>query len=135
MVGPTMTATKVNTATANHHDQDCPNTPSKSLARTMSSTGGAVVDGKSRASNNNIGTILANKLETLPRSVQFVTLALCVFFFFGIHNVLQEAMLNTEGFTFGVMLGWMEVLGVTLCSGFERSSIPFIGNGEGRRKR
>ena len=44
-------------------------------------------------------------------------------------------MVNTEGFTFGVMLGWMEVLGVTLFSGIERSSFPFIGNGEGRRKR
>jgi len=44
-------------------------------------------------------------------------------------------MVNTEGFTFGVMLGWMEVLGVTLCSGLERSSIPFIGNGESRRPR
>ena len=44
-------------------------------------------------------------------------------------------MINTEGFTFGVMLGWMEVLGVTLCSGLERSSIPFIGNGEGRQQR
>ncbi len=44
-------------------------------------------------------------------------------------------MINTEGFTFGVMLGWMEVLGVTLCSGMERSSLPFIGNGEGRRPR
>jgi len=44
-------------------------------------------------------------------------------------------MINTEGFTFGVMLGWMEVLGVTLCSALERSSIPFIGNGESRRPR
>lgn len=44
-------------------------------------------------------------------------------------------MINTEGFTFGVMLGWMEVLGVTLCSGLERSSIPFVGNGESRRPR
>eukprot|EP00956_Cyclotella_meneghiniana_P030795 scaffold78688_cov59-Cyclotella_meneghiniana.AAC.3 len=44
-------------------------------------------------------------------------------------------MINTEGFKFGVMLGWMEVLGVTLCSGIERSSIPLLGNGEGRRPR
>lgn len=62
-------------------------------------------------------------------------MALFVFLFFGIHNVLQEAMINTEGFKFGVMLGWMEVLGVTLCSGIERSSIPFLGNGESRRPR
>lgn len=44
-------------------------------------------------------------------------------------------MINTEGFKFSVMLGWMEVLGVTLCSGIERSSIPILGNGEGRRPR
>jgi len=85
--------------------------------------------------NNNIGSLISDRLDLMPKSIQFITLALCVFFFFGIHNVLQEAMVNTEGFTFGVMLGWMEVLGVTLFSGIERSSFPFIGNGEGRRKR
>ena len=85
--------------------------------------------------SNNFWAILSSKLETLPHSVQFITLALCVFLFFGIHNVLQEAMINTEGFKFGVMLGWMEVLGVTLCSGIERSSMPILGNGEGKRPR
>ncbi len=44
-------------------------------------------------------------------------------------------MINTEGFTFGVMLGWMEVLGVALCSGLERSSLPLFGNGEACRPR
>jgi adenosine 3'-phospho 5'-phosphosulfate transporter B3 len=85
--------------------------------------------------NNSLGGVLSAKLDSLPRPFQFVTLALCVFFFFGIHNVLQEAMLNTDGFHFGVMLGWMEVLGVTLCSGIERSNLPLVGNGEGRRPR
>ncbi|KAL7542462.1 hypothetical protein ACHAXR_012315 [Thalassiosira sp. AJA248-18] len=114
-------------------DEDCPNTPSKSKssATTMSSPNANTTVG----SNNNIGSILSNKIEILPRPIQFVVLACCVFFFFGIHNVIQESMINTEGFTFGPMLGWMEVLGVTLCSGLERSSIPFIGNGEGRRPR
>lgn len=119
-----------------------PTTPSKSLSRT---TGNTIRN--SRANNytndnpgvskskNDLGAVLSSQLEALSRPVQFVSLALCVFFFFGIHNVIQEAMLNTEGFTFGVMLGWMEVLGVTLCSGLERSSAPFIGNGEGRRPR
>lgn len=79
--------------------------------------------------------MISNKLETLPKAAQFISLALCVFFFFGIHNVLQEAMINTEGFTFGVMLGWMEVMGVTLCSWIERSSLPLLGNGDGRRPR
>ena len=103
---------------------ECPTTPSKSEFRVI----------KSPVNQNNMGSLLSNKIDALPKAVQFVILALCVFFFFGIHNVLQEAMINTEGFTFGVMLGWMEVLGVTLCSGLERSSIPFIGNGESKKK-
>lgn len=108
---------------------DCPSTPSKSRNMSSAATSSNV------DANANIGTYLSNKLDILPKSAQFITLASCVFFFFGIHNVLQEAMINTDGFTFGVMLGWMEVLGVTLCSGMERSSLPLIGNGEGRRPR
>lgn len=103
---------------------ECPTTPSKSEFRVI----------KSPVNQNNMGSLLKNKIDALPKAAQFVILTLCVFFFFGIHNVLQEAMINTEGFTFGVMLGWMEVLGVTLCSGLERSSIPFIGNGESKKK-
>lgn len=105
---------------------ECPTTPSKSDERVLHST--------ASKNANNMGSLIGNKIEALPRTLQFIILALCVFFFFGIHNVLQEAMINTEGFTFGVMLGWMEVLGVTLCSGLERSSLPFIGNGEFKKK-
>ena len=110
---------------------DCPTTPSKCPSRTAMVIASITGSGNT----NNIGSILSDKLDVLPKSIQFICLALCVFFFFGIHNVLQEAMINTEGFTFGVMLGWMEVLGVTLCSGLERSSLPFIGNGEGKKPR
>jgi adenosine 3'-phospho 5'-phosphosulfate transporter B3 len=114
-------------------DEHCPSTPSKP---TTSMTGTLTPSSRNNGvSANNLGAILSNKLDALPRSVQFVIMALFVFLFFGIHNVLQEAMINTEGFKFGVMLGWMEVLGVTLCSGIERSSIPFLGNGESRRPR
>lgn len=84
---------------------------------------------------NHIGAIISSKLDVLPPNVQFCLLALSVFAFFGVHNVLQESMISTSGFSFGVMLGWMEVLGVTLCSSIERSSFPFLGNGEGRRPR
>jgi adenosine 3'-phospho 5'-phosphosulfate transporter B3 len=101
----------------NGHFDDIPNTPSKSVTRFISTNGGIM------------------KIDDLPRPFQFVALGLCVFFWFGIHNILQEAMVNTEGFTFGVMLGWMEVLGVTIFSGLERSSIPFFGTGEARRPR
>jgi adenosine 3'-phospho 5'-phosphosulfate transporter B3 len=108
-----------------------PSTPSKptSLNGTLTPTR------STPPNNNNLGNLLSAKLDTLPKAAQFLTLALCVFFFFGIHNVLQEAMINTDGFQFGVMLGWMEVLGVTLCSGIERSSLPYLGNGENKRGR
>jgi adenosine 3'-phospho 5'-phosphosulfate transporter B3 len=118
---------------ADDTDEHCPSTPSKP---TTSMSGILTPSTRSNGvSTNNVGVILSNKLDALPRSVQFIILALFVFLFFGIHNILQEAMINTEGFKFGVMLGWMEVLGVTLCSGIERSSIPFLGNGEYKRPR
>jgi adenosine 3'-phospho 5'-phosphosulfate transporter B3 len=119
----------------NDHNQ-APTTPSKSEMRISAGNSGR----NTSAKNNNTGIklkngILSTKIDDLPRPVQFVSLGLSVFFWFGIHNVLQEAMINTEGFTFGVMLGWMEVLGVTLFSGLERSSVPYFGSGEARRPR
>eukprot|EP00546_Thalassionema_frauenfeldii_P006010 CAMPEP_0178915700 /NCGR_PEP_ID=MMETSP0786-20121207/12181_1 /TAXON_ID=186022 /ORGANISM="Thalassionema frauenfeldii, Strain CCMP 1798" /LENGTH=363 /DNA_ID=CAMNT_0020588857 /DNA_START=158 /DNA_END=1249 /DNA_ORIENTATION=- len=62
-------------------------------------------------------------IDDLAPAVQFALLGSGVFFFFGIHNVLQEAMMKIPGFNFGVMLGYMEVIGVTVCSYFERSCI------------
>lgn len=114
------------------NENDCPSTPSKPASVSL---GGMITPSNRDLPNNTLGSIISDKLESLPRNIQFICLALSVFLFFGIHNVLQEAMINTEGFKFGVMLGWMEVLGVTLCSGIERSSIPLLGNGEGRRPR
>ena len=49
--------------------------------------------------------------ERLNPSVQLGVLACGVFLFFGIHNYLQEAIMNIPGFHFGVMLGYLEVLG------------------------
>jgi hypothetical protein len=49
--------------------------------------------------------------ERLTSPVQFTLLVCGVFLFFGIHNYLQEAIMHVPGFTFGVMLGWLEVLG------------------------
>jgi len=62
-------------------------------------------------------------LDSLSPPIQFAALACGVFFFFGIHNVLQEAMMKIPGFNFGVMLGYMEVIGVCVCSYFERTCI------------
>jgi solute carrier family 35 (adenosine 3'-phospho 5'-phosphosulfate transporter), member B3 len=49
--------------------------------------------------------------EGLSLPVQFGVLGCGVFFFFGIHNYLQEAMMALPNFKFGVMLGYMEVFG------------------------
>ena len=65
----------------------------------------------------------SSQFEALPVSLQFPILVLGVYVFFGIHNFLQEAIMNVEGFTYGVMLGYTEVLGVAVCSFVERKYI------------
>jgi len=55
-----------------------------------------------------------NFLDTLSRPVQLGILSFGVFLFFGLHNYLQEAFMNLPGFEFGVMLGYMEVLGYVI---------------------
>jgi solute carrier family 35 (adenosine 3'-phospho 5'-phosphosulfate transporter), member B3 len=47
----------------------------------------------------------------MSQTVQFGVLAFGVFLFFGLHNFLQEAIMNIPGYHFGVMLGFLEVLG------------------------
>jgi solute carrier family 35 (adenosine 3'-phospho 5'-phosphosulfate transporter), member B3 len=59
--------------------------------------------------------------DTLSPTVQFAVLASGVMVFFGAHNYLQEAIMSVDGFHLGVMLGYMEVLGVALCSLGERT--------------
>jgi len=60
-------------------------------------------------------------LDSLPRSMQLIILTLGMCVFFGVHNLLQEAIMKLPNFTFGVMLGYMEVLGVTVGSYLERT--------------
>ena len=50
-------------------------------------------------------------LDNKSPTFQFIVLAAGVFFFFGAHNYLQEAMMTIPGFRFGVMLGYMKVFG------------------------
>jgi adenosine 3'-phospho 5'-phosphosulfate transporter B3 len=57
------------------------------------------------------GPLLERGLDSLTPPIQLTVLACGVFFFFGIHNILQEAMMKIPGFNFGVMLGYMEVVG------------------------
>ena len=60
---------------------------------------------------NGRGAPPKSTLDSLSLPVQFAILGSGVFFFFGIHNVLQEAIMKVPGFNFGVMLGYMEVIG------------------------
>lgn len=64
-----------------------------------------------------------HSFESLSPATQFLILACGVFLFFGLHNLLQEAIMAVDGFEYGVMLGYMEVLGVTICSFVERRFI------------
>ena len=67
--------------------------------------------------------------ESLPKQMQLALLTFMMFLFFGVHNVLQEAIVKVPGFSYGVMLGYMEVLAVTICSYLERR---YIAQEEGR---
>lgn len=58
--------------------------------------------------------------ESMTPTAQFCVLSSGVFLFFGLHNYLQEAIMSVPGFQFGVMLGYLEVFGVTICSYLER---------------
>jgi len=68
-------------------------------------------------------------IDSFSPPLQFAVLAAGVFLFFGLHNLLQEAIMNVPGFTYGVMLGYTEVLGVAFCSFVERQ---FIAKERGR---
>ena len=61
---------------------------------------------------------------------ELIMLSLTMFICFGIHNLLQEAIMKVPGFTFGMMLGYMEVLGVAACSFMERT---YIAKEHGRK--
>ena len=67
--------------------------------------------------------IQQNWFETLSSPIQLSVLVSGVFFFFGIHNYLQEAIMSVHNYRYGVMLGYLEVFGVTVCSFLERKYI------------
>lgn len=80
------------------------------------SKSGAVDDSSAGTMNTEIAKVKKKRgglrsIDDLAPAVQFALLGSGVFFFFGIHNVLQEAMMKIPGFNFGVMLGYMEVIG------------------------
>lgn len=55
-----------------------------------------------------------------PSRARFFTLCFCIIFFFSCHNYMQELIMNLPGFKQGIVLGYLEVLGVAVCSGVER---------------
>eukprot|EP01039_Chlorochromonas_danica_P010651 gene10651-11811_t len=65
----------------------------------------------------------------LERYWTFIFLVTGIVFFFGCHNYMQELIMHLPGFKIGVVLGYLEVLGVTICSGLERQY-----HGENQRK-
>ena len=55
------------------------------------------------------------------RNGRFLLLVFGIIFFFGCHNYLQEYIMSLDGFeSLGVFLGYLEVLGTTLCTAIER---------------
>jgi adenosine 3'-phospho 5'-phosphosulfate transporter B3 len=56
------------------------------------------------------------------RTTRFWVLVAGIMFFFGCHNYLQELIMSLPGFNTGVFLGYLEVLGVAVCSYVERAS-------------
>lgn len=56
----------------------------------------------------------------IRRNLRFLLLVSGIMFFFGMHNYLQEYIMSLPGFRIGVFLGYLEVLGVTVCAAIER---------------
>lgn len=51
---------------------------------------------------------------------KFWFLVIGILFFFGCHNYMQELIMSLPGFKIGIVLGYLEVFGVAVCSYIER---------------
>jgi hypothetical protein len=60
----------------------------------------------------------------LYRHVRFFTLVFGVFVCFGGHNYLQEYVMALPEYRYGFLLGYLEVLGVTICTAVEKQLGP-----------
>lgn len=58
--------------------------------------------------------------KSSARDVRFFSIVLGVFVFFGLHNFMQELIMSLPGFETGIFLGYLEMLGVTVCALAER---------------
>ena len=68
--------------------------------------------------------VLAAVTNYTARYMRFWVLVAGMMVFFGCHNYLQELIMSLPGFKIGVFLGYLEVLGVAVCSFIERR---FVG--------
>ena len=97
---PIITPSSRNTSTSNGIDD---------LESEMDNT--STISISNSNNNNQHHNTTDHWFEKLSSPIQFSLLVCGVFFFFGIHNYLQEAIMSIPGFRFGVMLGYLEVLG------------------------
>ena len=64
-----------------------------------------------KMSNTAVSKEANDLFGSIPKNTQLILMTLGMFVFFGTHNILQEAITKLPGFHYGVMLGYMEVLG------------------------
>jgi len=54
---------------------------------------------------------IVGAFNSISSTQQLVVLSVIMYTFFGMHNLLQEAIMEIPGFKYGIMLGYLEVLG------------------------
>ena len=72
---------------------------------------------------SDVGTDLHVDKTKTESVMRFAFLVTGIIFFFGCHNYMQELIMNLPGFEVGVFLGYLEVLGVVLCTSIERQVV------------
>ncbi len=76
---------------------------------------------KGSSSNSNLPTGMTNYFNSICNSkhYRFYILVTGILVSFGLHNYMQELIMRQPGFAIGVILGYLEVLGMTICSYLE----------------
>jgi adenosine 3'-phospho 5'-phosphosulfate transporter B3 len=64
-----------------------------------------------------------SKITSEIKNARFWVLVSGLIFFFGCHNYLQELIMSLPGFKVGIFLGYLEVLGVSVCAFVERKYV------------
>lgn len=71
------------------------------------------------SSNSGILDFISSKFRN-ARDIRFFIIVGGIFLFFGVHNFMQEMIMDLPGFKIGIFLGYLEVLGVTFFAFAER---------------